>query len=92
MIKIIFKTIWNQRKQNAWIMIELILVGFFLWKSINPLVDITNAGMVNEGYEDSRLYCSQFSMYDKSSDHYDVKTDNDTINHEIFMRAVNAIK
>ena len=33
MIKIIFKTIWNQRKQNTWIMIELILVGFFLWKN-----------------------------------------------------------
>ena len=92
MIKIIFKTIWNQRKQNAWIMIELILVGFFLWKSINPLVDIVSTGMVNEGYEDSRLYCSQFSMYDKSSEHYDAKTDNDTINHDIFMRAVNAIK
>lgn len=92
MIKIIFKTIWNQRKQNTWIMIELILVGFFLWKSINPLVGIVSTGMVNEGYEDSRLYCSQFSMYDKSSDHYDAKTDNDTINHDIFMRVVNAIK
>jgi len=64
----------------------------FLWKSINPLVDIVSTGMVNEGYEDSRLYCSQFSMYDKSSEHYDAKTDNDTINHDIFMRAVNAIK
>jgi ABC-type antimicrobial peptide transport system, permease component len=31
-------------------------------------------------------------MYDKSSEHYDAKTDNDTINHDIFMRAVNAIK
>lgn len=92
MIKIIFKTVWNQRKQNAWIMIELILVGFFLWKSINPLVDIVSTGMVNEGYDDSGLYISQFSMYDKTSQNYDAKTDNDTINHDIFMRAVNAIK
>ena len=30
MIKIILKQIWNQRKQNVWIFLELLVAGTFL--------------------------------------------------------------
>lgn len=92
MIKIIFKTIWNQRRQNGWIMIELILVGFFLWKSISPLTEIISTNLIDNGYDESGLYFAQLSMYNEKNSRYNVNMDNDTVNRATFMRAVNAIK
>ena len=33
----IIKQIWNQRRMNGWIFIEIIIAGFFLWTVIDPM-------------------------------------------------------
>ena len=37
MIKTIFKQIWNQRKMNLWIFLELLAVSVFLWLVLDPV-------------------------------------------------------
>ena len=35
----IIKQIWNQRRMNSWIFIEIIIAGFFLWTVIDVCLD-----------------------------------------------------
>ena len=36
-MKIIRHQLWNQRRQNGWIFVELVVVSFFLWTVIDPI-------------------------------------------------------
>lgn len=38
MFQNILHQLWNQRRQNGWILLELIAVTFFLWTVIDPSV------------------------------------------------------
>ena len=42
MIKIIRHQLWNQRRQNGWIFVELVIVSFFLWTVIDPIYVLTS--------------------------------------------------
>ena len=92
MLKIIFHTIWNQRIQNIWIMIELILVVFFLWNAVESIAEITSNALISDGYDASGLYFAKLNMYNKSSSRYDSTLDNDLNNRTIFLHAIDAIK
>ena len=37
MITKLLHQIWNERKQNAWLFLELIVAIIFLWLAIDPL-------------------------------------------------------
>ena len=37
MIKTILHQIWNERRQNGWLFVELIAIAIFLWVAIDPL-------------------------------------------------------
>ena len=37
MVKTIFNQLWNQRKMNFWIFLELLAVSFFLWLVLDPV-------------------------------------------------------
>ena len=41
MIKKIICQLWNQRRMNGWIFIELVIVSFFLWTVIDPIYILT---------------------------------------------------
>ena len=37
MIRLIFHQIWNQRRQNLWIWLELMVLSVFIWMVMGPL-------------------------------------------------------
>ena len=45
----IIKQIWNQRRMNSWIFIEIIIAGFFLWTVIDPMYVLTVTHLKDKG-------------------------------------------
>ena len=56
MLKNIIKQIWNQRRQNGWILLELIIAGFFLWTVIDPVYVLCVNHFTPKGYEEDGRY------------------------------------
>ena len=56
MIRIIIKQIWNQRRQNSWIFIEMLLVSFFLWSVVEPVYTLFADMSIDPGYKEENLY------------------------------------
>ena len=52
----ILHQIWNQRRQNFWIWLELALLSVFLWLAVDPLFTMTCVTQVPRGYDTDRLY------------------------------------
>ena len=50
MLKMIFNQLWNQRRQNGWIFMELLVVSFFLWTVIDPIYVLTANRHIDSGY------------------------------------------
>ena len=51
MLKNIIKQVWNQRRMNGWILLELIIAGFFLWTVIDPVYVLMVNHFTPKGYE-----------------------------------------
>ena len=67
MIIKILHQIWNERKQNAWLFLELIVASLFLWLAIDPLFTLICRNNIPKGYEAKRLYslkCDKYFSYE----------------------------
>ena len=51
MVKTIFNQLWNQRKMNFWIFLELLAVSFFLWLVLDPVYVLNVNKQTPRGYE-----------------------------------------
>ena len=60
MIKMILHRIWNERRQNAWLFIELVVVSIFLWIAIDPLFVLLSHEYIPKGYDYSNIYSLNF--------------------------------
>ena len=56
MIKNVLKQMWYQRKQNGWILIELIIIAFFLWRAIDPIFIFNRFDNFEKGHKSERSY------------------------------------
>ena len=45
----IIKQLWNERRGNAWLFVELIIVSVFLWQAIDPLYTYTRISQIPNG-------------------------------------------
>ncbi len=71
MINKIFKQVWNERKENAWLFVELVIVAFFLWYAIDPLYQLIGVLNIPQGFNDDnvcRLYVATYSKHSKMYD------------------------
>ena len=59
----IIKQIWNQRRMNSWIFIEIIIAGFFLWTVIDPMYVLTVTHLKDKGYEEKGRYVMKLGAY-----------------------------
>ena len=50
MLQTILHQLWNQRRQNVWIFLELLVVSFFLWTVIDPIYVLTANHAIDRGY------------------------------------------
>ena len=55
MWKLIFKNIWSRRKQNGWLMAELVMVSIITWVIIDPVVVLLHDTSLPMGYDYDRL-------------------------------------
>ncbi len=63
MIKTIIHQIWNERKQNAWLFLELIVASLFLWLAIDPLFTLVCRGNLPKGYTPEKVYRVKYDAY-----------------------------
>ena len=63
MITKILKQIWNQRRMNGWIFLEIIIAGFFLWTIIDPIYVLMATHLEDKGYEEKGRYVMKLGAY-----------------------------
>ena len=61
MLRHIFRNLWNTRKRNGWIMLELIVIAVVCWMVVDPLFVIYYNRSIPDGYESEGLYRLQLS-------------------------------
>lgn len=60
MIKTILHQIWNERRQNGWLFVELVAIVIFLWIAIDPLFILFSNSNILKGYNDDNVYFLTF--------------------------------
>lgn len=91
MIKTIFKQIWNQRKMNLWIFLELLAVSFFLWLVLDPVYVLNVNKQTKRGYESEGRYVLDLSRYSKGHGDYDT-TETMNLQKEALMRIARIVR
>ena len=71
MLRFILKQIWNQRRHNVWIFLEIIIAGVFLWYTVNPAFILTGTRMLPKGYVEDQRYAIQIGMKNQMNKNYD---------------------
>lgn len=67
----ILKNIWNHRRTNAWIFIELVLIAIISWVIIDPVaVGLSDLNMPN-GYDNDHMLVVDMVSYPKTASSYD---------------------
>lgn len=61
MLRHLFKNLWNTRRRNAWIMLELVVIAIVCWMVVDPLFVIFYNKSIDDGYETEGLYRLQLS-------------------------------
>ena len=91
MIKTILKQIWNQRKINLWIFLELLAVSLFLWLVLDPVYVLNVNKQTARGYESEGRYVLELGSYSKSHGNYDT-TETKALRREAFMRIARIVR
>lgn len=93
MIKIIFHQICNQRRMNAWIFIELLVVSFFLWIVLDPVCVLTATKNIPSGYELEGRFVARLGMYESTHAKYDAEAEkNDSMKVEHYNHVARLIR
>ena len=87
----IIKQIWNQRRMNGWIFIEIIIAGFFLWTVIDPMYVLMVNSLEDKGYEEEGRYVLNLGAYGSSHGKRDTTITN-YMRKEAFYRFVQLIR
>lgn len=70
MNRIILHQIWNRRRRNIWIFLELLLTGYFLWMVLDPICVLTADRMIPRGYDPKGIYRLTLGYYDEGYGRY----------------------
>ena len=91
MITKILKQVWNQRRTNGWIFLEVIIAGFFLWTVIDPVYVLMVNSLEDKGYEEKGRYVLQLGSYGASHGMRDTTITN-AMRKEVFYRFIQLIR
>ena len=92
MIKKIIHQIWNERKENAWIFLELLAVSIFMWLAIDPLFNLISRDSVDKGYDSEKIYNITYTYDNKRSPKYKAELDNATTIRESYKQMLHLIE
>ncbi len=92
MLRTILSQMWNRRRQNGWIFLELLFVGVFLWAVLDPLcVQLANKS-IDRGYQSEGLYVLELAQYGEASPKYRKEVDTDSVFRESYLDIVREIR
>ena len=91
MITKILKQVWNQRRTNGWIFLEVIIAGFFLWTVIDPVYVLMVNSLEDKGYEEKGRYVLQLGSYGARHGMRDTTVTN-AMRKEVFYRFIQLIR
>ncbi len=91
MIKTILHQIWNERKQNAWLFLELFIVSLFVWLSIDPVIDLMSRSKIPQNYNDDNVYEIKFYQYGSDSPKYNPALADNKYTVEAYRQCLNMI-
>ena len=89
---ILLHQLWNQRRQNLWIFIELLIAGFFLWMVIDPIYVLTANRLIPQGGDTRGIYVLQLGQYDNSFAQYDAAQDSAGQMRRHYLSIVRAVR
>lgn len=93
MFKTILHQLWNQRRTNGWIFLELLVVSFFLWIVIDPICVLTATKNIPLGYEAEGRMVVQLDAYERTHPRYDAAAEhNDSMREEHIHRVARLIR
>lgn len=64
MIKKIFHIIYNERRENSWIVVEIIAASIMLWMAFDPLFTLARHDNIEDGYDIDGTYMIDFAHYE----------------------------
>ena len=70
MIRLIFKNLWARRRQNGWLLAELILVTVVTWVVADPVIVLTHNRSLPEGFRSDNLYMITLGELTEKSSSY----------------------
>ena len=76
MITKIIHQIWNERKQNAWLFLELIVAIIFLWLAIDPLFTLVCRNNLPKGYTPEKVYRVKYEAFVTDPSNYKASENN----------------
>ena len=91
MITKILKQVWNQRRTNGWIFLEVIIAGFFLWTVIDPVYVLMVNSLEDKGYEEKGRYALQLGTYGQNHGKRDTTITQEQ-REEAFIRIAKLVK
>ena len=89
---ILLHQLWNQRRQNLWIFIELLIAGFFLWMVIDPVYVLTANRLIPQGGDTRGMYVLQLGQYDNNFAQYDAAQDSAGQMRRHYLNIVRAVR
>lgn len=92
MLQTILHQLWNQRRQNGWIFLELLVVSFFLWTVIDPIYVLTANRAIDRGYNPEGLYVVNIGMYDETNGNFDLDMASDSMNLVAYTRLARIVR
>ena len=92
MITKLLHQIWNERKQNAWLFIELIIASLFLWLALDPLYTMICRKNIPTGCDVSDVYLVELSHYKPGDTRCKPEYYLDSELHESCRQAINIIR
>ena len=70
MLKKLLHRIWNERRENAWLFVELLVVSLVVWLATDPLFNLISRDNVPKRYDSSNVYNLAFMSYRDNSYKY----------------------
>lgn len=92
MIKMTLHQLWNQRRQNGWIFMELLLAGFFLWMVIDPIYVLIANRCIDRGYDPSGAYVVRMGVEEEGQNDADGVELTDSLRKEQLWHVVRILR
>ena len=92
MIGHILKQIWNKRRANAWIFLELVLVTFFMWGVIDPVYVLLSNRAIDPGYDIDRVFRLTLGQYPSSHRKFNEALNPDSLRRVHFLHIYDLVR